>query len=165
MAVNDRLLKLLRHSGAKFEVLPHHAAYSAQDVARSVHIPGRVVAKVVVLRDEMDAPFMAVVPATTHLAVDDVRRLTRRHGVELATENEIIDLFPDCAIGAMPPFGHLYGMPAFIDPCLLDDEVIFFQAGNHHEVVGMRRDDFLRLARPVRLEECVHHTLQPAYGF
>jgi Ala-tRNA(Pro) deacylase len=68
--------------------------------------------------------------------------------VELATETDFKGLFPECELGAMPPFGNLYDMPVFAASSLAEDEEIAFNAGSHRELVKMKYEDFARLVRP-----------------
>ena len=98
---------------------------------------------------------MAVLPASEHVDTDALRRVSGRLDLELATEEELQRLFPDCELGAMPPFGHLYGVPMYVDPCLADHD-IWFQAGNHHEIARMAYDAFARMARPYTGGVCLH---------
>jgi len=139
MAINERLLRWIERAGVEVSILPHPEATAARDVAATSRVPARRLAKVVVLRDEAGAPVMVVVPAVEHV---DIR------AVQHATEEELRRWFPDCEAGAMPPFGHLYGIPMVLDDCFADEPEIHFQAGNHHEIVRMRYADFARLARP-----------------
>jgi Ala-tRNA(Pro) deacylase len=155
MAINVRLSELIRQRGGTAELLPHREVFTAQEVAHSSHLSGKNLAKVVVLRDEAGEHLMTVVPANEHVDVDEVRRITGRVHVELATEEELRRLFPDCELGAMPPFGHLYGLTMYVDPCLAARD-IWFQAGNHREVVRMPFETFARLARPYRDANCLH---------
>jgi len=156
MAVNKRLLQLLEKAGVRYEVLPHKEVFTTKEVAETAHLPGRLVAKVVVMRDAANNDLMAVVPASQHVDRAILHRLTGRASLELENEVELSKLFPDCELGAMPPFGHLYGMPMYVDPCLSVREHIYFQAGNHHELVRMTYRDFARLAKPFFSESCLH---------
>ena len=97
---------------------------------------------------------MVVLPAAVHMNPQVVRHVTGRHGIQLEDEAELNRLFPDCEVGAMPPFGALYGLPMYVDPCLALESEIVFQAGNHHEAVRMRWVDFERAVRPVVAEFC-----------
>lgn len=161
MAINERLSELLRQRGVTAEILPHREVFTAQEVAHSSRVSGRNLAKVIVLRDEAQTFLMAVIPAHEHVDVDELKHITGRKGLELASEEELRRLFPDCELGAMPPFGHLYGLPMFVDPCLVEEDV-YFQAGNHHEIVRMRHADFVRLARPFEGKLCLHR--EPAHA-
>jgi Ala-tRNA(Pro) deacylase len=99
---------------------------------------------------------MVVLPATRHLDLQALHQMTGRAGFQLEDERELELLFPDCEVGAMPPFGSLYGMTMYVDPCLLRGGNIFFQAGNHHEVVLMRREEYEVIARPFCAGSCLH---------
>jgi Ala-tRNA(Pro) deacylase len=154
MAINERLSVLIQQRGAVAELLPHKEVFTAQEVAHSSHLSGRKLAKVVVLRDG-EAYLMAVLPANEHVDVEEMRRVTKKKGLELANEEEMRRLFPDCELGAMPPFGHLYGLTMYLDPCLKAED-IWFQAGNHHEVVRMPFETYARLAKPYDGSACLH---------
>jgi Ala-tRNA(Pro) deacylase len=156
MAVNERVMRLLEQQKAEYEILPHREAFTSQEIAESVHVAGRMLAKVVVVREPSGGHLMVVVPATCHVDLAVLCRETGRPGTVLAGEDELRRLFPDCELGAMPPFGRLYGMPMYLDRCLERASTIYFQAGNHHEVVGMDVQDFIELARPLAGEFCLH---------
>jgi Ala-tRNA(Pro) deacylase len=155
MSLNRKLAELLDRHPVPFEILPHPEAFTAQEVAQRTHVPGRRLAKVVLLRDAAGAFLMVALPASEHVDLRAVRHASGREGLVLASEDELGRLFPDCESGAMPPIGHLYGVSMIVDACLMEDE-IFFQAGNHHEVVRMRFEDFARIARPFVEGGCLH---------
>lgn len=156
MSINARLQKLLDEARTGYAVLPHREVDSAQEVAAASHVKGRRLAKVVVMRDIEGTDFMVVVPADVAIDARLLRRITGRIGVQLEDERELARLFPDCELGAMPPFGGLYHMAMFVDPCLLEDVDVFFQAGNHHEIVLMRTSEYSRIARPFHVGGCLH---------
>src|SRR6266536_1078681 len=104
--MNDRLRSMLIREDARFEVLPHREVYTAQERAATCHVPGRQLAKVIVVRDA-DWFSLAVIPAPAHLNLPQLRTLTGRPRLTLAREDEFARLFPDCDAGAMPPFGQL----------------------------------------------------------
>lgn len=160
MAMNERLAHLLDEEGVSHRVVSHREMFTAQQVAAASHLSGRVLAKVVVLRDAGGEDLMLVVPASTRVDLGSVAGALGRVGLRLATEPEVARLFPDCETGAMPPFGHLYEMPVYLDACLEKVDEIYFQAGNHHEVVGMALSDYLRLARPIGGQLCFHGTAE-----
>jgi Ala-tRNA(Pro) deacylase len=147
MAVLGKLKEFLDANGVPYRVRSHRTAYTAQEIAAEEHIPGREMAKVVMLRDGRDY-VMAVVPAPYRVGLDRLRRATKRPGLRLATEAEFAALFPGCDPGAMPPFGNLYGMTVWVDEELARDDEIAFNAGNHDETVHMRYGDFARLVHP-----------------
>jgi Ala-tRNA(Pro) deacylase len=148
MAIVGRLQKLLAERGLKHTVLPHRDAFTAWQVAQTVHVAGRLFAKVVVVHESTDGYFMTVVPANQHVDLGTLAYMSGRPIDRLATESELAILFPDCEVGAMPPFGTLYGMDMYVDEEFLGHDEIYFQAGNHHEVVLMKFEDFRRAAGP-----------------
>jgi Ala-tRNA(Pro) deacylase len=149
MSVIPRLCELLDQRGAKYQVLAHSRAHTAQETAHSMHVPGREVAKVVVIRHG-DAISLAVLPA--HARVD-LERLSAalRDEVALASEAEVAAAFPDCETGAMPPFGGLYGLKTYLDESLTHDRQIVFNGGTHTEAIRMPIEDYQRVAAPIVL--------------
>jgi Ala-tRNA(Pro) deacylase len=156
MALSERLRKLLERNNIQYEVLPHREAFTSQEVANTSHVAGRLLAKPVIVRESEDRWYMAVVPATEHVSLAAVHRVTGRARGRLATEEELRRLFPDCELGAMPPIGALYGIPSYLDEGLRRNEDIYFQAGNHHEIVRMKFADYERLAGPFLGEFTLH---------
>jgi Ala-tRNA(Pro) deacylase len=148
MSVANRLERLLEESGAEFEVIDHPLAFTAQEEAAASHVPGRHWAKTVAVLVEGE-PALAVVPATRRLDLDKMRRVVGSDRVEIAREAEFQGLYPDCDLGAMPPFGELYGQRTFIDEMLREEERIAFHAGDHRTAVEMSYSDFERLCQPV----------------
>jgi Ala-tRNA(Pro) deacylase len=140
--------ELLQKERIPYRLIFHPEAYTAPEVAASIHIPGREVAKVVVVR--ADGKYvMAVLPANRLL---DLKRFARGIGAEhlsLAQEWELEKLFPDCEVGAMPPLGNLYELPVYVDASLAKERFIFFPAGSHHETVEIWYEDFERLVHPM----------------
>ncbi len=162
MAINERLKRLLEQNRVDHEVLPHSEVFTTQEVAQSVHVTGRLMAKVVVVRDPAGGHLMVVLPASCRLDLAILSRETGHPGLALAGEDELKAMFPDCELGAMPPFGGLYGLPTYVDRCFEDSDSFFLQAGNHHEVVRLKTRDYLRLVSPVAGEFCVHREMTSA---
>ncbi len=128
--------------------MKHHIAYTAQGIAAGQKVPGKQVAKVVMVQVD-DGLAMLVLPAIYRI---DFRRLVNIlgcEGVRLAKEAEFADHFPDCDAGAMPPFGNLYNVPVYVDRTLTEDAEIVFNAGTHDETMKVRYDDYARLAQPI----------------
>lgn len=143
-----KLTDFLDQQHVRYAVIRHSPAYTAQEVAESVHIPGKQFAKTVMV--EIDGRLaMAVVPATGPVHTEMLRRATGAKNVVLASEVDFSKHFPDCEPGAMPPFGNLYGLEVFVSQRLAEDEQICFNAGNHHEALRMSYQDFERLVKPV----------------
>ena len=148
MNCKARLEQYLRESGVVFREMRHRTAYTAQDVAAAQHIAGRMVAKVtmVVIDSSM---VMLVLPASYRVNIDKLGDLFPEETVRFAHESEFEHLFPDCEVGAMPPFGNLYNLPVFVDRALAADDQFVFQAGTHQETMQITYADYARLVRPV----------------
>lgn len=131
----------------KYIVISHSPAYTAQGIAALTHIPGKELAKTVVVKIDGKLA-MAVLPASVHVDLGLLNKATRAKLVELATEADFKDRFPDCETGAMPPFGNLYGLEVFADQSLALDREITFNAGTHRELVRLAWEDFAKLAKP-----------------
>ncbi|HEX7124234.1 MAG TPA: YbaK/EbsC family protein [Thermodesulfobacteriota bacterium] len=156
MALTERLRRFLDEQRVNYQLLPHREAFTAQEVAQASHVPGRELAKALVVREDGARYLMVVLPAPCRI---DLAALGRERGtrkLSLASEGEIAELFPDCETGAMPPFGNLYNLPVYVDACLPRSADVFFRAGNHHEVVRMGYPDFERLVQPIAGEFCLH---------
>lgn len=146
----SKLREFLDTNNIKYLVISHSLAYTAQGIAALTHIPGKELAKtVMVLIDGRLS--MTVVPASARVDLFKLKKYLSADTVELADENEFRGQFPDCETGAMPPFGNLYGMDVFADQSLTQDKEIAFNAGTHRELVRMSFDDFRMLVRPVLL--------------
>ena len=143
----QRLKEYLDRQNIKYVSIQHSPAYTAQEVAASSHVPGRDFAKTVMVKIE-GAMAMLVLPANRKVVLSDLREMLDVERVKLATEEEFKSLFPDCEIGAMPPFGNLYGMEVYVAPSLAGEKEIAFNAGTHSETIKMAFEDFERLATP-----------------
>lgn len=141
------LREYLDKHGVKYIVISHSLAYTAQGIAALTHIPGKELAKTVVVKID-DRPALAVVPASFHVDLRLLKRAAEAKKVELASEEEFKGLFPECETGAMPPFGNLYSLDVFADESLSNDREIAFNAGSHRELIRMGWEDFERLAKP-----------------
>jgi Ala-tRNA(Pro) deacylase len=148
----SRLKEFLDDRHVRYQSITHPRAITAQEVAATAHIPGRDFAKTVMVRID-GRMAMVVVPASMRVDLGLLKTATGADSVELATESEFRDAFPECELGAMPPFGNLYdGMFTFVADVLADEEEIAFNAGSHTEVVKMAYNDFARLARPMLVD-------------
>jgi Ala-tRNA(Pro) deacylase len=131
----------------KYVTIKHSSAYTAQEVAASAHIPGKELAKTVMVKVDGEMA-MAVLPASYKVDFGLLKEAAEAGSVELASEEEFEGMFADCEIGAMPPFGNLYGMAVFVADSLADDEEIAFNAGSHRELIKLAYKDFERLVAP-----------------
>ena len=146
----EKLKGFLDENGVKYVTISHSRSFTAQEVAASAHIPGKEVAKTVIVNIDGEMA-MVVLPAPLSIDFDQLRSVTGASSVTLATEDEFKGRFPQCEVGAMPPFGSLYDMRTFMDASLTEDEEIAFNAGSHTEVIRMSFGDYMRLERPVEL--------------
>jgi Ala-tRNA(Pro) deacylase len=156
MAITERVNRLLDAEGVHYETLPHGAAFTAQEVAEASHVSGRRVAKVLIAKEHDGRYLMVVLPAPCRVDLIALRDAAGTRRLSLASEGELVGLFPDCDMGATPPFGNLYNMPVYVDACFPRAGDFFFQAGNHHEIVRIPYEDFERLVHPVVGEFCLH---------
>ncbi|MBM3813343.1 MAG: YbaK/EbsC family protein [Acidimicrobiia bacterium] len=148
-----QLRDFLDSNHVRYETISHSPAYTAQEIAAATHISGREIAKTVILKIDGELAMM-VLPASQLVDLRHIQGELQAQSVELATEKEFKDRFPDCETGAMPPFGHLYNMKLFSDHALSKDQEIAFNAGNHRELIKLSYDDFVRLAQPKILRLC-----------
>ena len=148
MPLKKRLKDFLDQNKVKYVTMIHSKAYTAQEIAAVLHVPGKMFAKTVILK-EAEKFMMAVLPATHRINMDLFKQVSHGHKLELASEEEFESLFPKCEIGAMPPFGTIYDMPTYVDSSLTKDEDICFNATTHSEVIKMKYADFEKLVKPV----------------
>jgi Ala-tRNA(Pro) deacylase len=148
MTCLDRLEGYLRENRVPFQMEQHHHTSTAHQVAVSEQIPDGIMAKVVMVFADGELT-MLVIPADHYLDLADVALILNATEVRLATEAEFAPIFADCEVGAMPPFGNLYGVPVYMDTALAEDTVIVFQAGTHTEAIGMASADYIRLVQPM----------------
>lgn len=147
----QQLKSFLDENGVSYETLTHDQTFTAQETAAAAHIPGKEVAKTVMVKIDGEMA-MAVVPATRLVSLDRLKKVTGAREVELADEDEFRDRFTGVEAGAMPPFGNLWDMQVFVDQRLREDETIAFNAGTHTELMRLPYGDFERLVDPVVTE-------------
>jgi len=143
MAIAARLKWYLDANGVEYEIIPHSHTSSSHETATAAHVPEDRLAKSVVLEDA-EGYVLAVLPASRRVSIGELREQLNRT-VELASEGELQELFDDCATGAIPPLGAAYGIPSVVDDALLEASEIYFEAGDHEDLVHMRGEEFLGL--------------------
>lgn len=156
-----RLKEFLDSNHIKYVTISHSLAYTAQGIAALTHTPGKELAKTVIVKIDGKLA-MAVVPASAHVGLTLLKTAIGAKSVELASETEFKDRFPDCETGAMPPFGNLYGLGVFADESLTHDSEIAFNAGSHRELMRLSWSDFERLAQPQVLRLAVGRAAESA---
>jgi Ala-tRNA(Pro) deacylase len=141
------LREYLDNHSIKYIVISHSLAYTAQGIAAITHIPGKELAKTVIVK--LDGRLvMAVLPASFHVDLQLLKTKTGANDAALASEAEFRGWFPECETGAMPPFGNLYGIEVFADESLTQGDEIAFNAGSHRELIRLAWKDFEKLAQP-----------------
>ena len=146
MGIPTKLIEFLNQNKASHTVLHHPEAFTAQELAAIEGVKGRNHAKVVMVKAD-NQMLMTVLPADHRVELEQLDRLTGKR-TALATEAEFKALFPDCAVGTMPPFGKLYGLPTWVDKSLTNDAYIVFEAGTHTDAIRISYKDFERLTTP-----------------
>ena len=151
-----RLKEFLEQGKAPYQHQVHRTAFTSQEVAAEEQIPGKMVAKTVVLK--VNSSFaLAVLPAPARVDVPALKAALGTKELRLATEFEFTGLFTDCDVGALPPFGNLYGLQVYVELSLTLDEEIVFNAGTHQDTIRMKYADFAHLARPCVIMFALEH--------
>jgi Ala-tRNA(Pro) deacylase len=160
MEIPKRLIDCLNQNKVQYEILHHPEAVTAQRIAQAEHVKGRHHAKVVMLKAG-DQRLMTVLPADHQIDLEKVEKAVGKPA-SLDKEDEFQSLFPDCAIGAMPPFGNLYNLPTYVDKHLAEQDYIVFEAGTHADAIKMSYRDYEKIVKP-KLEDLAVK-LQPMKG-
>ena len=143
----SRLCTFLETNHTPYAIQTHSLAFTAQGIAALTHTPGREMVKTVIVRAG-GRYVMAVLPASEHIEFEALAHAIGASEAQIADEHEFGGLFPDCEVGAMPPFGNLYGLPVFMDEDLTTNREIAFNAGSHREIMRVPLGDYLKLVRP-----------------
>ena len=143
----NQLREYLDSNNVQYTVIEHSLAYTAQEIAASAHVPGKQLAKTVMIKID-DHMAMVVLPAPERVNFERIKEYTGAGIVKLATEREFKNMFPDCEPGAMPPFGNLYGIEVYAAESLAEEMDIAFCAGSHTELIRLPFKDFKRLVEP-----------------
>ena len=146
-----KLQEYLDSQQVRYVSIKHSPAFTAQEIAASAHIPGEDIAKTVVVKLDGEMA-LVVLPAPEMVRLNHLKAELGVGEAEIASESEFKDRFPDCEVGAMPPFGNLYEMDTLVEESLAGDHEIAFNAGTHTELIRMAYADYERLVRPRLLE-------------
>ena len=160
MKIPLQLIDCLNESKVRYEILHHPEAVTAQRIAQAEHVKGRHHAKVVMIKSG-EQRLMAVLPADHQIDLEKVGKVIGKTA-SLDSEKEFKSLFPDCAIGAMPPFGNLYGLPTYVDKSLAAQDYIVFEAGTHSDAIKLSYRDYENIVKP-QVEDLAIN-LQPMKG-
>jgi Ala-tRNA(Pro) deacylase len=160
MEIARQLIECLKENKVQYEILHHSEAVTAQRIAQAEHVKGRHHAKVVIMKAG-DQHLMLVLPADHYVDLEKIERVVGKP-VSFDHENEFKSLFPDCVIGAMPPFGNLYGLPTYVDKSLSEQDYIVFEAGTHTDAIIMNYRDYENIVKPKVADLAIK--LQPMKG-
>ncbi|HXI85545.1 MAG TPA: YbaK/EbsC family protein [Verrucomicrobiae bacterium] len=147
MGIPARLIDFLDESKVRYEILHHPEAFTSHELAAIEHVKGKDRAKVVMVRTDAEI-VMAVLPTDRRIDLEKLGAITGRPTTK-AAEAEFKPLFPDCAIGTMPPFGHLYGVATYLDRSFAEADKVVFEAGTHSDAIKMKYADYELLAKPI----------------
>jgi Ala-tRNA(Pro) deacylase len=148
MAIASPIREYLNSEDVSYVAFTHPVAFTAQQEAAVAHVPGREWAKIVVCFAD-DEPIQAVVPAPLHVDLGRLRALAHASVLRLAQEREFKELYPDCEVGAMPPFGPLYHQRVYVDETLAEQDEIVFNAGTHRDAIRMGSRDFIEITNAI----------------
>ncbi len=151
----SKLETYLRNQDVSFNKIVHHKTYTAQRTAADTHISGKEIAKTVIMKIDNQMS-MVVLPGDMQVDIGLLKMSIEAKNIRLATEMEFKDLFENCEVGAMPPFGNLYDMPVYVAEALKEDVFIAFNAGTHSLLIQMKYEDFERLVQPIVLKLAYH---------
>jgi Ala-tRNA(Pro) deacylase len=160
MEISRELINCLNQNNVQYEILHHSEAVTAQRIAQAEHVKGRHQAKVVIMKAG-DQRLMLVLPADHYVDLEKVERVVGKP-VSFDNENDFRSLFPECVIGAMPPFGNLYGLPTYVDKSLSEQDYIVFEAGTHTDAIMMNYRDYENVVKPKVVDLAIK--LQPMKG-
>ena len=155
MAIVERVEWVLKKNNIIYNTIKHQETYTAQEIAEAMHVSGKKLAKVVMVKAK-ERYIMTVMPASCRIDFRKLKDVLRETDLRLASEEEFKTVFPDCEAGAEPPFGNLYNIETYVDKSLTEDDQIFFNAGNHYETVVMDYADYDKIVRP-RVAEFAEH--------
>jgi Ala-tRNA(Pro) deacylase len=143
----EKLKAYLDRNNIRYMTIQHSVAYTAPEIAAMAHVPGKELAKTVIIKIDGELA-MAVLPASFRIDFDSLKDLLDNKNVEMASETEFESKFPDCELGAMPPFGNLYDLDVYVAESLAEDEEITFNACSHRELIRLPYEDFEKLVQP-----------------
>ena len=155
VTVLKKLKDYLEQNQVSYELGYHVRVYTAQEIAAAQHVPGKEMAKVVMVKTDGKS-VMLVLPASYRVEMKKLKGVLNSKKVVMVKEEEFQELFPDCEIGAMPPFGNLYNLEVWVDQVLTEDDFIVFRAGSHVETLRIKYSDYARLVSPKVGDFSVH---------
>jgi len=150
-----QIKQYLEQQKVDYQLLSHRPTFTAQQMAAEEHVPGQNVAKPVIVRAD-GKYLMCVIPACYKVDLDELKQQLKAKELQLASEEELAKLFPECELGAEPPFGNIYGIKTIIDKSLTQDKYLVFQAGSHEQALRVIYQDYEKLVQPQVLKFSYH---------
>lgn len=148
MAIAETIQRFLELQSVEYDLVPHPHTGSSHETAEAAHVNEDHIAKAVIVKD-VAGYAMVVVPASNWVEVGHLRKELNRD-FHLATEDELAKLFNDCEAGAAPPLGIAYGIETFLDEALTSLANVYFEAGDHEQLIHTTGEEFRRLLSGVR---------------
>lgn len=155
MAISSKLKSYLDKKNIHYQILEHDVAYTALEIAKAQHIPGRQFVKSVILNAD-GKYILCVLPSIHFIDMEKCKNILKAQQLSLAEEEEVAKLFPEYEVGGEPPFGQLSSLPVYMDKILQEDEEIAFNAGNHSEIIKMKLSDYIHLVNPIFVDIGIH---------
>ncbi len=155
MAIATTIKRYLKEHDVAYDVVVHPRTLTSMQTAAQAHVPGDRLIKAVVIEDE-HGYLMVALPSTHRLELGQLHRQLQRN-LGLATEDELAELFKDCELGAIPPIGSAYGIETLVDDSLLQKDDVYFEAGDHEEVIHISGKQFQNLVGGARHGRFSHH--------
>lgn len=155
MAIAIKLKDYLETEGVKYDLIEHPFSVTSMRTAFEAHVSGEDIAKAVLLHDG-EGYILAVVPATHQVQLGKLRKKYKRY-LSLAEEKDLHELFADCSMGAIPPVGKAYGVDVIFDDQLSERQDIYFEAGDHTDLIHVSGKDFRALMGNVSHGEFSRH--------
>ncbi len=143
MAVAETIQRFLEQHSVEYDLVSHPHTGSSHETAEAAHVNEDHIAKAVIVKDTAGYA-MVVVPASNWVDVEHLRKELNRD-IHLVVEDELAKLFSDCEAGAVPPLGPAYGIETFLDQALTSLANIYFEAGDHEQLIHTAGDDFQTL--------------------
>ncbi len=155
MGAAKEIMSYLDQQNIPYETVEHPLAYTAMEIAGSHHIPGKQMVKSVIVKGD-NKFIMCLLPAIYYIDLFKLQGILQMKHLEIASEEDIVKLFPEYEKGAEPPFGHLYNIPVYADTSLEEDEYIVFNAGTHTDMIRMKWQDYKKIAHPHLVDMGIH---------
>jgi Ala-tRNA(Pro) deacylase len=155
MTILKKLKDYLEKNQVRYEVGYHERVYTSQEIAAAMHVPGKELTKVIMVKAD-GKMVMLVLPASYRVETKKLKKVFQCKRLGIAKEKDFEELFSDCEVGAMPPFGNLYHLEVWVDQVITEDEFIVFQAGSHVETLKIKYSDYVRLVNPKVGDFSVH---------